>query len=294
MCMGCGIPIILRLVLMARETPVIAANATGCLEVASSIYPYTNWNMPWIHSAFENAAATASGLESMYKALKRRGKLKEKIKFLAIAGDGGTYDIGLQSLSGALERGHDFVYLCYNNEAYMNTGYQRSSATPFGAVTTTTPVGKKIKGKIQRRKNLTRIVEAHDIPYLAQATPGYYNDLINKAKKAFETEGPAFLNVIQPCIPGWKIAPHSTMELAKSAVDTAYWPAYEVENGKLKITVKPKIKKTLTEFIKHQGRFTHLLKPENKALLDTLQSQIDEDWKKLLEREEREQEARAA
>lgn len=294
MCMGCGIPIILRLVLMARETPVIAANATGCLEVASSIYPYTNWNMPWIHSAFENAAATASGLESMYKALKRRGKLKEKIKFLAIAGDGGTYDIGLQSLSGALERGHDFVYLCYNNEAYMNTGYQRSSATPFGAVTTTTPVGKKIKGKIQRRKNLTRIVEAHDIPYLAQGTPGYYNDLINKAKKAFETEGPAFLNVIQPCIPGWKIAPHTTMELAKAAVDTAYWPAYEVEKGKLKITVKPKIKKTLTEFIKHQGRFAHLLKPENKPLLETLQSQIDEDWQKLLEREEREQEAKAA
>lgn len=294
MCMGCGIPIILRSVLMARQTYVIAASATGCLEVASSIYPYTSWNMPWIHSAFENAAATISGLESMYKALSQKGKIKKEIKFLAVAGDGGTYDIGLQSLSGAIERGHDFVYLCYNNEAYMNTGYQRSSATPAGAFTSTTPVGSKIKGKIQKRKNLSAIIEAHDVPYLAQATPGYYNDLINKAKKAFEIEGPTFLNVLQPCIPGWKIAPHATMELAKSAVDTAYWPSYEVEDGKLKITVKPKIKKPLSEFLKHQGRFTHLLRLENKSLLNNLQSQIDKDWQKLLEREERDQAVKAA
>lgn len=288
MCMGCGIPIIMRLALLASEEPVVVANATGCLEVASSIYPYTNWNLPWIHSAFENAAATISGIEAMYDALKKKGKIKKEIKFLAIAGDGGTYDIGLQSLSGALERGHDFVYLCYNNEAYMNTGYQRSSATPYGAGTSTTPVGKIIKGKLQRRKNITKIVEAHDIPYVAQATPGYFNDLFSKAKKAFETKGPAFLNVLQPCIPGWSIQPNETMELGKSAVDTAYWPAYEIENGKLKITVKPKEIKPLSEFLKHQGRFKHLLKPENEEYLQTLQSQLEKDWNSLLEREARE------
>ena len=279
---------------MAREAPVVVANATGCLEVASSIYPYTNWKLPWIHSAFENAAATISGVEAMHKVLKRKGKIDNDIKFLAIGGDGGTYDIGLQSLSGALERGHDFVYLCYNNEAYMNTGYQRSGATPRGANTSTTPVGTKIKGKLQKRKNITAIVEAHGIPYIAQGSPGYYNDLINKAKKAFETPGPAFLNVIQPCIPGWKIAPHLTMELGKSAVDTAYWPAYEIVNGKLKITIKPKTKKLLSEFLKHQGRFSHLLKTENKDILDKLQQDVDGDWAVLLEREENDQSKKAA
>jgi pyruvate ferredoxin oxidoreductase beta subunit len=170
LCAGCGAPIIIRQVLMAAEVPVVAANATGCLEVSTTIYPYTAWRIPWIHTAFENAAATISGVESMYRALKKKGKIDRKIKFIAFGGDGGTYDIGFQSLSGAMERGHDIVYICYDNGAYMNTGIQRSSATPLGANTTTSPAGRVIPGKVQPRKNLTKIMAAHGIPYVAHAT----------------------------------------------------------------------------------------------------------------------------
>jgi pyruvate ferredoxin oxidoreductase beta subunit len=170
MCAGCGAPIIVRQILNAIEEPVVVANATGCLEVATTIYPYTAWRVPWIHSAFENAAATIAGVEAMYRSLVRQGKIEDRnIKFLAFGGDGGTYDIGLQALSGALERGHNFLYICYDNQGYMNTGIQRSSATPHGAATTTSPAGTVIPGKPQFRKDLTAIVAAHDIPYAAQA-----------------------------------------------------------------------------------------------------------------------------
>ncbi|MFA7662757.1 MAG: thiamine pyrophosphate-dependent enzyme, partial [Patescibacteria group bacterium] len=214
-CAGCGIPIIARTVMAACEADLIVANATSCAEVTSTIYPYTSWNVPWVHNAFENVAATISGVEAAYQNLKKTGKLKKEIKFLALAGDGGTYDIGLQALSGAMERGHDFVYVCYDNEGYMNTGGQRSSATPEGANTTTTPIGKNSQGKTQPRKDIVKIAAAHNIPYIAQSAVHDWLDLYTKAKKAFETPGPAFLNVLMPCTLNWKFEPSLTPEISK-------------------------------------------------------------------------------
>jgi pyruvate ferredoxin oxidoreductase beta subunit len=283
MCLGCGIPLIFKVVLRATEDPLIIANATGCMEVCTTIFPRTSWNTTWLHSAFENAASTIAGVESMYKSLKRQGKIPEDrtIKFLGVGGDGGTYDIGLQALSGAMERGHNIVYLCYDNNAYANTGGQRSSATPFGASATTSPAGTKSPGKLQWRKDLTKILAAHNIPYAAQASPTRWQDLYNKAKKAFETEGPAFLNVLCLCPTEWKYEESMGIELAKTAVDTCVWPLYEVENGRYKINYKPREKKPVLEWIKPQGRFRHLFKEENAWVLEEFQKRVDEEWEEL-------------
>lgn len=283
MCLGCGIPLIFKIVLRATEDPLIIANATGCLEVCTTIFPRTAWNVTWVHSAFENAASTIAGVEAMYKALKRKGKIpKDKtIKFLGTGGDGGTYDIGLQALSGTMERGHDVVYLCYDNNAYANTGGQRSSATPLGASATTSPAGTQSPGKLQWRKDLTKILSAHNIPYVAQASPSRWQDLYNKAKKAFEVEGPAFLNVLCLCPTEWKYEESKGVELAKIAVDTCVWPLYEVENGKYKLNYKPKEKKSVLEWIKPQGRFRHLFKEENAWVLEEFQKKVDEEWEEL-------------
>lgn len=290
LCSGCGIPPIVRLILRSANGPVVATTSTGCLEVGSTVYPYTAWRIPWIHSAFENAAATITGIESAYKAMKRQGRLPggdKEVKFVAFGGDGGTYDIGLQALSGALERGHNFLYVCYDNGAYMNTGIQRSSATPLLSSTTTSPAGKVIPGKQQWRKDLTRIVAAHDIPYAAQASPHHWSDLAKKAEKALKTEGPTFLNVMSPCPLGWYTKPEDSIKWAKLSTDTCYWPLYEIENGVLKINYKPKEKKPIADWLKPQGRFKHLLKPENAGLLEDLQKKIDSEWQRLLDLEGR-------
>jgi len=283
MCLGCGIPLILKIVFRATEDPMVVANATGCLEVCTSIWPRTSWNVNWVHSAFENAAATIAGVEAMYKSLKNRGKIPQDkdIKFLAIGGDGGTYDIGLQALSGAMERGHDIVYLCYDNNAYANTGGQRSSATPLGASATTSPSGKVLPGKLQRRKDLTKILAAHHIPYAAQASPCRWQDMHNKAKKAFEVKGPAFLNILCLCPTEWKYDEVQGIKLAKLATDTCVWPLYEVENGKYKINYKPKEKIAVTEWLKPQGRFRHLFKEENAHVVEAIQRHVDEEWEHL-------------
>lgn len=281
MCSGCGAPIIVKMVLMASEYPLVAANATGCLEVSSCISEFTAWNIPWIHSAFENAAATLSGVETMYRLWKKKGRTDKKIKFVAFGGDGGTYDIGFQSLSGAMERGHDIVYVCYDNGAYMNTGIQRSSATPYGADTTTCPAGSVVPGKPQNRKDLTRIMAAHNIPYAAQASPSNWLDLMKKARKAFAVDGPAFINVISPCNRGWRSKTDDAIALSRLAVETCYWPLYEVENGELRITSKPKEKKPLVDFLKPQGRFKHLFAPENAGMLEHFQASIDKEWARL-------------
>jgi pyruvate ferredoxin oxidoreductase beta subunit len=281
LCTGCAEPVVVRQILHAAENPVVLANATGCLEVASTIYPYSAWKVPWIHSAFENAAATISGVEAAYNALKRKGKIQQKIDFIAFAGDGGTYDIGLQSLSGALERGHDFLYVCLDNEAYMNTGIQRSSSTPKGAWTTTTPVGEEVRGKTEYKKDLTAVVAAHGIPYVAQASPSHWMDLMKKVQKALRVKGPTFLNVCTPCPRGWRSAPEKSIQLSRLAVETCYWPLYEIENGVWTLNLKPK-KKPLEEYLKPQKRFSHLLKPENKPILDDLQRFVDDRWETLL------------
>lgn len=294
LCAGCGASIVVRQVLMGTKDPVVVAAATGCLEVATTIYPFTAWKGPFIHNAFENVAATISGVETAYRALKKQGKIDKEIKFIAFGGDGGTYDIGLQSLSGALERGHKFVYVCYNNEAYMNTGIQRSSATPTGASTTTAPEGKASYGKTQRRKDLTMIVAAHKIPYVATGSVSHWNDLITKSEKAFKADGPAFLNVISMCHRGWRFPQEDTVQISKLAVECCAWPLYEIVSGKLRITYKPKNRLPFVDFASRQGRFKHLFRPENKQVLDELQRQIDEDWDLLLKQEQISQPAASA
>ncbi|MDR2666314.1 MAG: hypothetical protein LBB92_02620 [Endomicrobium sp.] len=279
LCAGCGAGIVARQTLIAAgSTPVVVTNATGCLEVSTTVFPYSAWKSPYFHSAFENAAATCSGIEAAYRSLKVQGKVKEDIRFITFGGDGGTYDIGLQSLSGAMERGHRMLYICYNNEAYMNTGIQRSGATPKGAHTTTAPAGKKHQGKSQNKKDLTQIMIAHDIPYVAQSYVGNWNDFMTKVQKALSVEGPSFINILTPCRLGWGYKPECTMEIARLAVETCVWPSYEVENGVYKVNVEPKVKKPVTEFLKLQTRFKHLFKPENTYILEEIQKSVDDKW----------------
>ena len=291
MCAGCGAPPVARMILRALkpEDHAVIANATGCMEVSSFIYPYTAWTDSYIHTAFECAGATLSGVEAAYKSMKKQGKLPEDehTKFIAFGGDGGTYDIGIQSLSGAMERGHDMTYVCYDNGAYMNTGIQRSSATPRFPDTTTSPPGTLIPGKMQSRKDLTEIMEAHHLPYVAQ-TAAYLNfkDLYEKAEKAIYTEGPTFLNVLAPCPRGWGYPTEDLMQINKLAVETCYWPLYEIENGKYKINYKPAKKLPVEEFLKPQRRFKHLFKPGNEWMIEEFQNEVDRRWEALLKLEE--------
>jgi pyruvate ferredoxin oxidoreductase beta subunit len=284
LCAGCAASIAARQVLMAIDHPVVVACSTGCLEVATTIYPYTAWKVPFIHSAFENSAATIAGIETAYRSLKKKGRIAEEIKFVAFGGDGGTYDIGFQALSGVLERGHDVLYVCYNNEAYMNTGIQRSSATPKGAATTTAPAGSVIPGKQQFRKNLTECVIAHNIPYAAQAVIGSWKDLINKVKKAIATPGPTFINILAPCRLGWGFPPEQTLYIGRLAVETCFWPLYEFENGKYKINYYPKEKKAVREWIKLQQRFAHLIKGNQEEIINSIQKNVDFEWERLKQR----------
>ncbi len=281
LCAGCGASIAVRQILLAAgEEPIVAGCATCCLEVSTSIYPYTSWRTSFIHNAFENSSATISGVEAAFKGLKRAGKIPadKKVKFVAFGGDGGTYDIGLQALSGVMERGHDMVYVCYDNGAYMNTGIQRSSATPRGAWVTTAEVGSVQQGKIQRRKDLTSIIADHGVPYAAQASIGYWKDLTNKAEKAFAVEGPAFLNVLATCPRGWRTPYNVSVEIAKTAVQTRIWPLFEVENGEWTLNNKVAKPKPIEDYLKPQGRFKHLFKPENAELLAQIQQDVDDYW----------------
>lgn len=291
MCAGCGAPVVARHILRAlkKEDHAVISCATGCMEVSTFTYPYTAWTDSFIHTAFECATATEAGVEAAYKSLKKQGKLPENehTKFITFGGDGGTYDIGLQSLSGAMERGHDLTYVCYDNGAYMNTGVQRSSATPKFTETTTTPVGKVYQGKMQSRKDLTQILANHHIPYAAQTIAfGDFRDLYEKAEKAIYTEGPTFLNVFSPCPTGWGYDNSELMTINKLAVQTCYWPLYEVEDGKYKITFKPGKKLPIEEFLKTQRRFRHMFKPENEWMIKEFQAEVDRRWQELLNLEE--------
>jgi len=292
LCAGCAAPVLVKLTLLASEGPTIVVNATGCLEVATTIFPYTSWAVPWIHNAFENAASTASGIDAAIKALRRRGAIKdERVNIIVFAGDGGTYDIGLQALSGAVERGHNFLYILYDNEAYMNTGIQRSGGTPLGAATTTSPAGKVIPGKLQQKKPIADIIVAHKAPYVATVTPAHWVDLMRKVKKALSIEGPKFIHALSPCPRGWRYDSDLSIEIAKLAVDTCYFPLWEYENGVWRLTDRslviarnPKLKKPITEFLKVQARFKHLLRPENAYVVKKLQDYIDAMWSDLIKR----------
>jgi pyruvate ferredoxin oxidoreductase beta subunit len=271
-CQGCGEILALRLALKAAGEDVIVLNATGCMEVVTSPYPQTAWNVPWLHVAFENAAAVGSGVEAARKAMARKGRLSDnRTKIMVVAGDGGTSDIGMQALSGALERGHDFVYLCLDNEAYMNTGIQRSSATPWGSWTTTSPTGRLSSGKATTKKDLPAIAAAHSVPYVATASPAYHLDLMNKVKKAVMTPGAAFVHIFSPCPTGWRMATQFAVKVAKLAVQTKAYPLYEVIEGKYVLSRKIAKPKPVSEYLKIQGRFRHLTDEEIRAI----QTQVD-------------------
>jgi len=276
-CLGCGEALAVRLVGKALGKDVIMVNATGCMEIISSQLPYTSWKVPWMHTLFENTAAVASGVESGIRALTRKGKYSKKTKVVAMAGDGGTADIGLQALSGALERRHNFIYCCYDNEAYMNTGIQRSSATPYGASTTTSPAGKLSIGQTSWKKNLPAIAAAHDIPYVATACPSYPFDLLKKVEKAKATEGPAYLHILSVCPTGWRIPTDITIDIGRLAVRTGIFPLYEIENGKYTLSVDPAQLTPVEEYLKIQGRFRHL----TQEAMAVIQNRVNAEYARL-------------
>ncbi|MHC4915863.1 MAG: thiamine pyrophosphate-dependent enzyme [Planctomycetota bacterium] len=295
-CAGCTAPIVFRLAMkmVDDDEELVTTICTGCMEVVTTIYPFSAWRCSHIHSAFENSAATCSGVEAAYQALKAKGKMKKKYKFIAFGGDGGTYDIGFQSLSGAMERGHEMLYICYDNEGYMNTGIQRSGATPMGAHTNTSQAGSVKPGKEQKHKDLTACIVAHDIPYVAQASVHNIRDLGNKIYKGLHCGGPAFLNVLAPCHRGWRFPVDKGIEMAKLATETNFWPLFEVENGVYKINYKPKEAKPIEEWFKTQARFKHLFNDKNKHIIAENQKWVDIRWQRLLRREaESEEEAKA-
>lgn len=279
-CQGCGEVLALRLIMKALGQDVVVSNATGCMEIISTAYPHTAWETPYIHVAFENAAAVGSGVEAGLKALRRKGKIADRdVKSVAIAGDGGTVDIGLQALSGAMERGHDMVFFCLDNEAYMNTGIQRSSATPFMAATTTSPAGKAIKGQRTGKKNVAEIMVAHSVPYVATACPSYPLDLMNKVEKAKKIKGPAYIHVFTVCPTGWRAASEQTIKLGRMVVETGIFPLYEVENGKYRLTLEtPEPRRPVGDYLKLQGRFRHL----DPADVTKVQARVDQEYRKLM------------
>ncbi|MCJ7630868.1 thiamine pyrophosphate-dependent enzyme [Candidatus Bathyarchaeota archaeon] len=283
LCPGCGPAMAARMALKAeRGRPIIISNATGCVEVSSTLFPYTAWRVPYVHSLFENAAATASGVEAAYKWMLRNKETDKTVDVLALGGDGGTFDIGIQALSGALERGHDFLYICYDNEAYMNTGIQRSGATPRGASTTTSPAGSVIPGKRQNKKDLIAISMGHHIEYAATATIGFPNDYITKVRKGLEVDGPAVVHVLTPCPLGWRANPRDTIRLAKLAVQTTIWPLYEVEKGEYKLNMKITNPLPIEEYLKLQGRFSHLMKPNMKDEVEAIRQGVRKNWQRVL------------
>ena len=276
-CIGCGEALAVRLVTKALGREVIISNATGCMEIVSSPFPTTSWRVPWIHTLFENASAVASGIEAALKILNEKGARAKMPKVVAMGGDGATLDIGLQSLSGAWERGHNFLYVCFDNEAYMNTGIQRSSGTPFGAATTTSPAGKLSIGQATWKKNMPAIAVAHDIPYVATACPSYPFDLMGKVTKAVATHGPSYLHVLSPCPTGWRYPTDLSIRLGRLAVETGVFPLYEVENGKYRLNFDSSKLRPVRDYLTPQGRFRHLPKEE----IERIQEGVNKEYQKL-------------
>lgn len=294
MCPGCMAANIFRLASKALPNPenTIVINATGCAEVSVSRYPYQSWKIPWMHNAFENAPATASGVIEAYEAMKRKGRWEDDVPdLLVIGGDGGTYDIGFQSLSAALEREHDFTYLLYDNEAYMNTGIQRSGGTPHGASTTTTPAGEKILGKPKWKKPIDFIVSSHLNTYVATVASHYWRDFMKKMRRAMLYDGPAFVHAFSPCPRGWYHDSSIGVKLSKLAVETKLFPLFEFDPDEQEYSLTSRSKemkenaeeaKPIEEYLKIQGRFKHLFKPKKEDILNSIQNRVNRDWEYLL------------
>ncbi|MFP4161609.1 MAG: thiamine pyrophosphate-dependent enzyme [Ectothiorhodospira sp.] len=258
-CQGCGEALAARLVTESAGPDVMVANATGCLEVFTTPWPQSAWRLPWIHSVFGNAAAVAAGMEA---ALKRQGR---KSRVLAFAGDGGTFDIGFQALSGMMERGHDVLFVCFDNEAYMNTGVQRSGSTPHAAMTNTSPPGSARMGKRHMKKDILSIIAAHQIPYAATASVAYPSDLRKKVRRAMDTEGPGFLQVHSPCPLGWGHDSAQTVQVARLAVQTGLFPMIEMERGERIGTLPIREVRLVTDYLRLQQRFRHLFAGDFRA-----------------------------
>lgn len=267
LCAGCGPSIGLRLTLLALGQKTIIVNAAGCFTLQPT-YPYTPFKVPWLFLAIENAGAAVTGIFHALKSVKK----EKDVNIVAYVGDGALYDIGLQSMSNTLERGDNVFFICYNNQNFANTGHQMDSATPKFAYTTTTPSGNPFF-----RKPLPKIVAAHGIPYVATATVGFTLDYMNKLKKAKEMEGPKFIDLLGPCVPGWGYDSAQTIKISKLAVETGAWPLYEIVNGKFRLTYKPKKLKPVKEYLKMQKRFAHLKEKE----INQIQKIINEEWNKL-------------
>ncbi len=290
LCPGCAHSIIVRELMNCTDDNLVISSATGCLEVCTAVYPYTSWDTSWIHIGFENAATAVTGAEAMYKARKRKGTLKDPdtpTKFVAFGGDGATYDIGFQWLSGAVERGHDFTYICLDNEVYANTGGQRSSSTPIGASTTTSPAGRVSYGEKMMKKDLIGIMAAHGAPYVAQVAPNKWKNMVKAFQKALDTEGPCVINAISACTTEWKFSPEKTIDMTDLATDSLVFPLYEIIDGtKLNITYRPKNVIPVRDYLAAQGRFRHLFKPENEHIIEQWQKNVDARWEYLQRREE--------
>ncbi|MGZ4864452.1 MAG: pyruvate synthase subunit PorB [Halobacteriota archaeon] len=281
-CAGCGPALTIQAILRATGANVFVANATGCMEVISTQYPQSAWKVPWIHSLFENAAAVASGVEIALKALNR----SEEGKVVVIAGDGGTVDIGMQAISGMLERGHNICYICYDNEAYMNTGNQRSGSTPLDASTTTSPFGKRSFGNDRPKKNMPAIAAAHGIPYVATSSVGYPRDLAKKVQKGISVSGPAYLQIHAPCNIGWGFDSAKTIEIARLAVETGLWMMYEIVDGVPTSVMKVRHQQPVEDYLKLQKRFAHLFKmPGGDTQIKLIQEYANENLKRYTQKE---------
>ena len=290
LCPGCAHSIIVREVLNATNDDLVLSASTGCLEVCTAVYPYTSWDASWIHIGFENGSTAVAGAEAMYKALKRKGRLKQPErtpKFVAFGGDGATYDIGFQWISGCFERGHDMMYVCLDNEVYANTGGQRSSSTPIGSSTTTAPAGRVSYGEKMKKKDMLAIMAAHGAPYVAQVAPNKWKDMVKKIQTGFATEGPVYINAMSACTTEWKFDPADTIAVSDLATDSLVFPLYEIINGRqLNITYRPKNVIPVRDYLGAQGRFKHLFTPQYEYLIEEWQKQIDTDWEYLQRREE--------
>ena len=290
LCPGCAHSIIVREVLNATNDDLVLAASTGCLEVCTAVYPYTSWDASWIHIGFENSSTAVAGAEAMYQALKKKGRLLQPDrtpKFVAFGGDGASYDIGFQWISGCFERGHDMMYVVLDNEVYANTGGQRSSSTPVGSSTTTAPAGSTSYGEKKEKKDMMSIMAAHGSPYVAQVSPSKWKNMVKAIQQGLNTEGPTFINAVSACTTEWKFAPEDTIAVTDLATDSLVFPLYEIIGGKeLNITYRPKTIIPVKDYLGAQGRFKHLFKPENKHILDGWQDRVDRNWEYLQRREE--------
>ena len=289
LCPGCAHSIIVREVLNATNDDLILSASTGCLEVCTAVYPYTSWDASWIHIGFENGSTAVAGAEAMHKALKRKGRLKQDRdpKFVSFAGDGASYDIGFQWISGCFERGHNIMHVVLDNEVYANTGGQRSSSTPIGASATTSPAGSVSYGEKQNKKDMLTIMGAHGSPYVAQVAPNKWKNMVKAIQQGLNVEGPTFINAMSACTTEWKFAPEDTIAISDLATDSLVFPLYEIIDGqKLNITYRPKNVVPVEEYLAAQGRLKHLIKDEYKHMIKEWQDRIDANWEYLQRREE--------